>query len=982
MEHEKKNFPETLYYLAAKYNIIIEEEKLDPEQKKAIDLNEKLYHLNEMAVKFYQGSTNDYIQKRFTKEEIEQWQIGYATDSWDDLLKFFREKKVLEEVIEKSDLFGFSEKTKNNYDFFRNRVMFPIIDNMGRVAAFGGRVLDDSLPKYLNSPDSSIYPKSRTLYGLNFARKEISKLDNCHIVEGYTDVISMHTAGVINTVAPCGTALTVDQLNLIRRYTRKLTLIYDSDPAGKDAALKNGILSVEKGFDVYICLLPEGEDPDTFFKGKSQAKSSEWLSDNNKDFILYYSDKLLSGIKDSPLKESEAIIEICKLLSILDKTKQDTFVTAISKASKIKPKLFFDKLYEYKNEADPKKEKNWIPKDLDPVEFETWGFYSLNNEYYFRVKGGIEKLSNFIMKPIFHITSTFDSRRIFELVNVFGARVVVSLDMQMITSMQSFQKEIEGQGNFMFWGKFEYLQKLKQKLYEETRTCEEIKILGWQKEGFWAWSNGIISGNGDFKEIDEYGVVKYNEYNYFIPAFSKIYITDKSVFLDERKFKYLPGKITIRQWTELFTEVHGDNSFIGFAFYLASLFRDHILYLFDNFPILNLFGPRGSGKNTMAYSILSLFGKKQTEFNIHNGTKAGLAKHLELFSNAIAFVDEYKNNLDFEKIETLKSIYNAIGRSRINIDKGNKKETTAVNQSVILAGQEMPTIDAALSSRVIFLQFTSKEGLPADKKKNLEKLQKIERDGLPHLTVEIIKYRKYFEDNYKHQYDKVLSDFMEKVDKEQIDERILRNMVSVCAAFKTLEDKIDFSFSYQTLIEKGIEVIQNHNDQLKKSDDLGIFWNLIEALFDENILIDRWHFRVDLTQDLKITKQITPLSFSEPKLVLKLKYNITYKLYAENAKKQGIKPLPSDTLKYYLETNKSFFGVIKSCRFSQKVWDKSRGEHIFHIDNTSAFCFDFKKLGINLQREYKDTVSGFTTPDEENEVTEQIENIVTDNLPF
>jgi DNA primase len=264
MDHEKKNFPEALIHLAAKYNILIEEEKPDPEVKKQTDLNEKLYHLNEMAAKFFHASQNDYINKRFTKEETEQWQIGFASDSWDELLKFFREKKALEEVLEKSDLFGYSEKTKNLYDFFRNRVMFPITDNLGRIAGFGGRVMDDSVPKYLNSPDSDIYPKSRTLYGLNFARKEIGKKNNCVIVEGYTDVISMHTAGVINTVAPCGTALTVDQINLIKRYTKTITLLYDGDEAGLKAARKNGKLAIENGCNVYICLLPEGEDPDTF----------------------------------------------------------------------------------------------------------------------------------------------------------------------------------------------------------------------------------------------------------------------------------------------------------------------------------------------------------------------------------------------------------------------------------------------------------------------------------------------------------------------------------------------------------------------------------------------------------------------------------------------------------------------------------------------------------------------------------------------
>ncbi len=222
MEHEKKTFPEALKYLADKYNILIEEEKPDPEAKKKIDLNEKLYHLNELAAKFFNakiatGPRIKAIEERFTQEEILQWKIGYAIEKWDALLKHFRQLKVKDEFLEKTDLIKYSEKSKKYYDFFRNRIIFPIQDNSGRVAGFGGRIIKGIDYKYINSPDSDIYPKSRTLYGLNFARKEISKKDNCNIVEGYTDVISMHTAGIINTVAPCGTALTVNQLQLIKQ---------------------------------------------------------------------------------------------------------------------------------------------------------------------------------------------------------------------------------------------------------------------------------------------------------------------------------------------------------------------------------------------------------------------------------------------------------------------------------------------------------------------------------------------------------------------------------------------------------------------------------------------------------------------------------------------------------------------------------------------------------------------------------------------
>lgn len=946
MDHEKKTFPDALRYLAAKYNILIQEEEPDPEQKKVIDLNEKLFHLNEIALKFFAGNAKvEYIEKRFTPEQVDQWNIGFAPDGWDNLLNHFKELKVLDEFIVKSDLFGFSEKTQNNYDFFRNRVIFPIIDNSGRVAGFGGRVIEGSDIKYLNSPDSDIYPKSRTLYGLNFARKEISKKDNCIIVEGYTDVISMHTAGVINTVAPCGTALTRDQLNLIKRYTKTITLLYDADESGLKAARKNGKLAIENGFNVYIALLPEGEDPDSF--AKKTEKLEAWLTSNRKDYILQRSHALLDSANGDPLLRHEAINDICGLLFHLDKSKQDIYIEQISKESKLKAKLFADKLAELKCEAAPSDEKTWLPDQVDPNDFEKWGFYAYNNEYHFRTQKGIEKFSNFIMKPVFHIDSFYDSRRIYEMINFHGHRVVINLDMNEMTGLQAFQKNVEAKGNFMFWGTMAHFQKLKLRLYEETRTCEEIKILGWQKQGFWAWSNGIID-NGKFQEIDEFGVVNYNEQNYFIPAFSKIYIADKTVFIDERKFRYKPSDVTLRQWSDLFMKVFDDNAKIGIAFWVSTLFRDHLLHIFKNFPILNLFGPKGTGKSQMAMSMSCLFGIQQTPFNIHNGTKPGLAEHIQQFSNAFAWIDEYKNSLEYDKIETLKSIYDAIGRSRMNMDKGRKKETTEVNSGVILSGQEMPTADVALFSRVIFLQFNKTE-FNDEEKANYDHLKKMERPGLSHLSGVLVKLRKIFEENYYSNYETVLHEFTTDTKSGVIEDRILRSMVTIVASFRTMENHFDFGFSYENLKSIALQAIKDQNSQIQKSNEVGIFWNNLEAMFDDNLLIDKWHFRIDFTDSLKLTNK--EINFKQGKLILKFKYNSIYKLYAENVRKQGMKPLPSDTLKYYLENNKHFIGVMKSCKFTRSEYDPLQAKTIENKQVTTAFCFDYTSLGINLTRD-------------------------------
>ena len=958
MKYHKINFPDAIRKLADKYNIIVNEE-VDPEFEKKREQKNNLIDFYKMAAMYFKqqlflpdhAKALQYIKSRFTDETISQWAIGFAPKGFQKLYHWFIAQGLDDDFLISSGLVKRSSKNQKVYDFFQNRIIFPVFDQYNNIISFSGRAMpgDDKQAKYINLSDTLTYKKSKVLYGLNLAIQPIIRTKSAIIVEGNPDAIHLHEIGINNVVAPSGTALADGQILLLQKFAEKITLLYDGDTAGQKALIKNGQKLVEKGIIPYAAILPDGEDPDSFFKDESQF--NDWMNENKKDFLHHYATKLFTNIGDDPSLKNDAINKICDLLFPLSSTKQQLYLETFTKQSKIKGKLFADRLKELEaRNIKPEDKKRNIPADVDANEYDKWGFYIDHNAYHFNTKSGPEKLSNFAMKPVFHIDSIIDSKRIYELVNEHGYRVVVNLDMNEMTSLQGFQRNVESKGNFMFWGQMSNFQKLKLKLYEETRTCVEVKNLGWQKEGFWAWANGMATEEGVFEEIDEYGVVRHNEQDYFIPAFSKIYISDKSIFLDERKFMYRKSPLALKTWMVLYLQVHGPNAMVAFAWYLAVVFRDHILYLNDNFPLLNLFGQKGSGKNTLAYSLLSLFGKKQTEYNIHNGTKPGLAKHLEMFRNAIAFVDEYKNSLEYDKIETLKSIYNAIGRSRLNMDKGGKKETTEVNQGVIVAGQEMPTIDVALSSRMLFLQFLTKEGLIKKQKDDFERLQNMERDGLPHLTMEFLSVRKYFTDNYKISYDSVMKTMGEATKGEDINDRLLRNMATVIAAFKTLEPRFEFSWTTEQLMAHGLQVTRDHNRQINQSDEIGVFWNLLEAMFDDNILIDGWHFQIKMTTSLKTKNR--ELTFESGKRVLKFKFNAIAKLYSEQIRRSGDKPLPKDSLQHYLLTNKHFLGVEKSCRFSRKDYLPSEGILIEKTQITTAFCFDYDQLEkiVNLER--------------------------------
>jgi DNA primase catalytic core len=964
MKMEKLSYPSALKKLAGKYNITLKEEKASPEQEKIQKQRQALTLFYLFMANFYKENLYkaenalalEYTKSRFSNETMEKFQIGYAPNQYDGLAKFARSAGYKEEFLLSTGFIRQNKHTHQLYDFFRNRIMFPITDSTGNIISFSGRALpgdEKKYGKYINGTDTPVFNKRLNLFALNFALRQTAKTGTAYLVEGNPDVLRLHEIGIINSVAPLGTALSDEQISLLKRYATKIVMIYDGDNAGQKAREKNGKKLVKAQLPAYSVTLPKKEDPDSFFISK--VKFDEYIEENKKDFLLEYANTLLVKAGTDPLQKNEAVKEIGNLLFSLEKSKQSIYVDQICNAGKIKNKLFSDFLRDKQRTEKPSKAtepKKAIPAGVDPNEIEKWGFYADNNEYLFRTKDGFQKLSNFVMRPIFHVDSVIDSKRIYELENVYGYKTVIDFDMQEMTSIQAFQRNIEGKGNFIFWGTIAHFQKLKRKLYQETRTCQEIKNLGWQKEGFWAWSNGKTTDEGRFEEIDEYGIITHKNINYFIPAFSKIYLGDRSLFIDERKFKYVNRDLSLQKWAKMFINVFGDNAKISIAFWVATVFRDYLLYTFKNFPILNLFGPKGTGKSQLAMSMSCLFGEQQTPFNIHNGTKPGLAEHLQLFRNAFAGVEEYKNNLEYDKIETLKSIYDAVGRSRLNMNKGMKKETTQVNAGVILSGQEMPTIDVALFSRVIFLQFHKTEFNEAEKK-YYDLLKQAERDGLSHLTAQLLKYRKYFEENFYGHYEKVVTEFYEDNKKLNLEDRILRNMATVVASFKTLAEKIDFTFNYSELKPAAYKAMRDQNNQISLSSEVGMFWNLLEALFDDNLIIDRWHFRIDLNNTLKLKDR--QLNLKPARRVLKFKFNVIYKLYAQQSRNQGIKPLPSDTLQYYLRNSKNFYGIQDKTNFSISEYDKEKGKTIKRKQNTTAFCFNYEQLGINLERDDEET---------------------------
>lgn len=334
MEHEGFTFPEALRWLARKYNIETQEAEPSPEQLAAHQEEESFFIVNEFALKFFQsnlpGVGLEYLKNRgFTDATIQKFGLGFAPDGWNALTKAATQAGFKLEYLQKLGL-----TTPSGKDFFRNRVIFPIHNLGGKPIAFAGRICDGlssrrefDLPKYLNSPESQLYQKSQTLYGIHLAKQAIRRQDECILVEGYTDLISLHQAGIENVVASAGTALTKEQLLLIRRFSNNLKILYDGDPAGTHAALRGLDLALELDMNVKIVPLPYPDDPDSFLRRIDITAFSEFIRTQAKDFIAFKAVVLLAGAENDPVKKANAVHAIVESIArVSDPVKRSFFI--------------------------------------------------------------------------------------------------------------------------------------------------------------------------------------------------------------------------------------------------------------------------------------------------------------------------------------------------------------------------------------------------------------------------------------------------------------------------------------------------------------------------------------------------------------------------------------------------------------------------------------------------------------------------------
>ena len=981
MKKEGLTFPEAVRKLAHKFGVpIIEDTTEQSEEYRQERLKrEALFVMYRGVQKYFVEQLNadtpeakeakKYVVERWGDEFSETTGIGYAPDQWQGLVDYAKTHAISIELLKEVELVRHSDKNHSDYDFFRGRVMIPIRDKYGNIIGYSGRTLRDTntkgekLPKYINSTNSLIYNKSESIYGIDIAKKEANRTNTFVLVEGAPDVLRLQSIDVNETVACLGSDWTDEQFAILKGYANTLILVPDADPPKNGEHYGTGIMKVIKtgkralalGFIVFVKEIPLGENGTKNDAGSYCKTSQRYLDLLQEDFIPWYAKKRITA-PEQFTSNSTPVDDIAELfIGIEQEHEIDRLINLLNEVVKGKS-MWRKAITEAKrrhNEANLKQQSsNVLHLDL----FEKFGFQEKDHTY-ISISGSTARpvrWSNFTLHPLFHIKDNLSALRLFEIENEDGDKSIVEFKQEDLISLAKFKQKIESLGNFVWLVKEEQLTRLKQFLYKTTETAELITQLGWQKKGFFAFGNGVLH-KGQWYKVDNYGIVRLPQVgNFYLPAFSSIYRDDVQLFQFERSFIHTDwSDISLKNYVTQLIKVFGDNAKIGFAFFLATLFRDIVTAQTKSFPILNLFGPKGSGKSELAHSLMSFFIIENTPPNIQNSTLPALADTVAQCANALVHIDEFKNTIDIDKREFLKGLWDGAGRNRMNMDKDKKREMTRVDCGVILSGQEMATADIALFSRFIFLKYSSTE-FTQEQKDNYQRLKDTRKLGCTHLTLQILNYRGLFETDFKQSYKKVTEDLQNALGNTVVEDRILLNWLIPLAAFFTLKDRLDVPIKYDNLLIIAKNGIIEQNSNIKQNNEIATFWDIVNYLRQEGQIYLGSDYRLEFLDKLNTENCSAPQEFNPPKQVLLLRYKRIFELYQIHGKRTGETLLPKNSLAYYLQNSPTYLGWKRSVRFKNIIQGVQQRSEILPNGGTNmimeesvveqAYCFDYEAL--------------------------------------
>ena len=879
----------------------------------------------------------------------------------------------------------------NIYAMFRQRIMIPIRNKWGRIIAYTARYIGDNknAPKYINSATCPIYSKGENLFGIDRVSR-LRNVDYIIVVEGAPDVLRMQSIGYDNTVAALGTSWTDNQFEQLKKYTTSLCFIPDSDIAegksygpGFEAVMANGAAAIRKGFHTTVRELPFLKVPATDKELASEVSevkytkndadsfirfSEDYTSLMEKHFIIWLAQKRFL-VASSLVEERKCVAEIADLLRYIKD--QLVFDQCIDQLAKLhgKVKLWRDAVVQARGEA---RKKNDLPSSMNDLQREAellrqFGLFVRENCYYAIGEEDEDsmRISNFIMEPLFHIEDESNGTRIFRMRNIYNVCRVIELKESELCSLSNFQQKAGSLGNYVWLAKIDKLNRVKEYLYSKTDTAERIRKLGWNgTEGFFAFGNGILV-EGTFRNVDDLGIVRgVNGKAFYIPATSKIYLHNQEIFQFERLMVHENRNgVKLHDYVSRLMDVFGENASIAFCYLLSTLFRDIIFRRTRHFPILNLFGEKGTGKTTLATSLQSFFLHGIDPPNLGVTSVPAMNDRVSQAVNTLVVLDEYKNDLDIRKIAYLKGLWGGGGQTKKNTNTDGMAAQTIVTTGVALCGQDKPTQDMALYTRVIFLAF-SKTSFNQMEKRHYEDLVALCNLGLTHLTVEILTHRELFEKNFSEIYSSTKRELAAKLENETIHDRIFGNWVIPLAAFRTLETVIDVPFGYTELFETAVKGIRNQNELAQESSEVADFWNMLQGFQTSGRCIDKAHYHIRYLKAFRPLSAKEDIEFMEARPVLYLNMAAVASLFNSRNMNATANRSNWSTIMSYLKSHSSYLG-LKQDRFTillpsglpDYTIEVVNGEQVrkVKVNRPKALCFDYLQLkdafGLELETE-------------------------------
>lgn len=959
---------EAVEYLAAELGIEYDKTEETPEERQARFKVSQIMDANTVAAEWFRScleaspGAKAYVEKRkWNDESVKLFGIGYAPRNG-GLLRYMTGKGWKPQALLDAGLVKRNENTGELYDTFRERIMFPISGRTGYIAGFSGRYTGDKkeVPKYLNTSETDVFKKAKLLFGWSQACRQMAANGTATLVEGNPDVVRLQQIGVKTAVAPCGTALTDEQIGLIRSRAGSVVIIGDTDEAGVKAMLKNAELCLRAGLSVKVMTLPEGKDADEYFISHSKGYD-DCLATCAHDFLPFLCRQRMA-VATSQNERADVIKAIGELLSFVkDENTVQMYLDSFKKEYKAGGKIWDQEYFKAVNARERKEAKDEKAEDM----LKEYGFYVKDNSYFGAGNSTNDKRwSNFIMIPILHIRDERNAKRIYLLRNRKRQEAVVKLSQSEMVSFADFRTRTETAGNYVWEASNYELTSLKKYLYDDTPSADEIRQLGWQKRhGFYAWGNGGFE-NGVFKKVDKYGILDIGGKKYYLPGAALDTQDNTQGYQQMRSFVYLEtNDISLRDFSAMLVRVFGDNAKVALCFLVATLFKDIVTGVTTNFPILNLFGPKGSGKSELGHALTAFFVTNNKAPNINSSTKAALAEAVAEVSDAIVHLDEYKNDLDIEKREFLKGLWDGTGRSRINIDNDRKRETTAVDCGVVISGQEMPTADIALFNRLVFLTF-SKTVFTDRESRDFSDLVRVEKRGLTHLTGKIIQLRGKFQAGFRSAWDDTLADMDAGFGNRQVEERTRKNWATVLSAFRCVERDLDLPFTYPEMLSICCSMCLEQNAQTLMGNELSGFWEIVGILVGSSKIWIGVDYKVlPGRRMVRIKESANPLELNPEKKYLYMAFERISLLYDKEGRASSGKTLPRNSLKYYLEHSPEFLGTVKSMRFNLienpqgyvPASPESRKSRV-----TKAMVFDYERLrnAYDLDLEVSSFVSG------------------------